>query len=1033
MKYLLLFVFSVCYFGTTQASEKQAFLIASDFVSKNFVYSSLKNSDRSYLKLVYTGGENQKTRSSSRASYYVYNVADNGFVVVSNEKVVGYNKENIFHVDSIPEALLWYLDQCATPVIQPVSESKETIRVSEIVSPLLKSRWGQAFPFSNETPIVDGRSTACGCVATAIAQIMYYWKWPNQGHGEKEYISRTHKISLKSDFSRPFRWDYMKSFYDREDKSGISYEEINEISYLLQQCGIISEMDYTNSGSGAYPSEAVLGMARYFDYKQTTLRTFSTSEMEEEKFISLLKKELDMKRPVLSAGGGHEFVCDGYDSADYFHFDWGEYGYDNGFFKINSSHSHIGPNELSVITGIMPMSVAGEAVAAVDFQSESLTLNSEPECIGDWIDISYSYTMNILGGDTLEYGIAQIDPSTNKILGIHCVEKLLPMVSYGSYVKRFKIVEPIEVPTLYTFTPVKKEKGDWTFIDIARQLSVLLAPKTLTPVDLNGFCAVSFGYGMMYENQSGLLQIDISNNGTTPYRGPVKIELIDSSGKVYDVIDDIIFDSQNDNQFVVPYVFRKPGNYICRVFVEVNGRMNQLNNLEVISITARNSVPIISSININTSLHIKDEDRYEEIKGNRFDGTLILCNNGPADMDGRFVFRGNFLDVDLFSERIHIPSGENRVVSFEISAKDNDNYMSLIPCWIKNETEEYYFLDDKSNNIQYGIRLLDRQDDDQVVSLTSGGVYCSEKKNEFPRLTNVSLGISVDASMLTESTWSGSFRLFLYQNGILVGTENLMQDVTLQRGTGYVANNSIYSLLPEGIYEGKVCYRSKNSSVWKEISDMDGMIRSYTITVLSPEIPLTADYSIVENEEYSIPSNEMQEWDNTFFPFRYCLSNLNLLDYSGELALFMNDKQVSQPVAVTIKGERVERKTGIISLDISKVSLPARLELRERQLGSLDYVKVDDVLCRNYAVIRENPTANDQVLKDEISCYYDRVRDAFVLTGLDIPDRISVFSVDGKVWYRSRVSGIQSLIPVSGWPNGIYVLLLNDKSYRIMK
>ena len=1031
MKYLLLFVFSVCYFEITQASEKQAFLIASDFVSKNFVYSSLKSSDRSYLKLVYTGGENQKTRSSSGAFYYVYNVADNGFVVVSNDKVVGYNKENIFHVDSIPEALLWYLDQCAVRAVQPVSEPKEAIRVSEIVSPLLKSRWGQAFPFSNETPIVNARSTACGCVATAIAQIMYYWKWPNQGRGEKEYISRTHKISLKSDFSRPFRWDYMRPFYDKEDKSGISYEEIDEISYLLQQCGIISEMDYTNSGSGASPSEAVLGMARYFDYKQTTLRSFSTLEMEEEKFISLLKKELDMKRPVLSAGGGHEFVCDGYDSADYFHFDWGEYGYDNGFFKINSDHSHIGPNELSVITGIMPISVAGEAIAAVDFQSEDLILNSEPKYIGDWIDISYYYTMNVLGGDTLEYGIAQIDPSTNKILDIHCVEKLQPMVSYEGYRKRFKIVEPIKESTLYTFTPVKKENGNWAFIDVARQLSVQLAPKTLTPVDLSGFCSVF--YGGVYENQSNSLVVDVFNNGTTPYQGPVKIELIDSSGKVYDVIDDTIFDSQNDNQFVVPYTFRKPGNYICRVFVEVNGQVTQLNNSEVISITARNSVPTISFIDINTSLHIEDEDRYEEIKGNRFDGTLVLCNNGTADMDGRFVLRGNSPDVDLFSERIHIPPGGNRAVSFEISAEDDGNYMSLIPYWIKDETEEYYFPNDESNNVQYSIRLLDRQDDDQVISLTSGGVYCGEMKNEFPRLTNVSLGISVDASMLTESTWSGSFRLFLYQNGILVNTENLIQDVTLQKGTGYAANNSIYSSLPEGIYEGKVCYRSKYSPVWKEISDMDGAIRSYTITVLPPEIPLTADYLIMDNEEYSIPSNEIQEWNNSFFPFRYCLSNLNLLDYSGELALFMNDKQVSQPVAVTIKGERVERKTGIINLNMSEVSLPARLELRERQSGSLDYVKVSDVLCKNYAVIQKNPTANDQVLKDEISCYYDRTRDAFVLTGLDIPARISVFSADGKVWYRSRISDIQCVIPVSGWPKGVYVLLLNDKSDRIMK
>ena len=1030
-------IVSVCFSVSVHAHEKQAFLAASAFVSKNFSISNLKSAGENHLRLVYTDAGVVNTKSVDNALYYVYNVGERGFVIISNQEVVGYNQEELFNTDVVPEALRWFLKRYVDNAAHTNIELKSIEGIAEIVSPLLKSRWGQAFPFSNETPIVEGRSTACGCVATAMAQIMYYWEWPEQGHGEKEYISKTHKISLKSDFSRPFRWDRMRDSYNRDDKEGISYEEVDEISYLLQQCGIISEMDYTTFGSGASPSDAVLGMARYFDYKQTTLRSFSTSEMDEDQFMSLLKKELDMKRPVLSAGGGHEFVCDGYDSNDYFHFDWGEYGYDNGFFKINGDHAHIGPHELSVITGIIPNNVEGEAVAPVGFQSESLTLDSQPEYIGDDIEFSYSYEMNILGGDTLEYGIAWIEPSTNEILEVYGVKKISPMVYSGNSYHRFKILEPVIAKTIYTFTPVKKEKGSWQVISPDKNVSVELSPKALTPVELTGYCSVWYPE-WIFDNQESTLSVNIANNGMTPYQGYIKIELIDLSGKIYDVIESELSSpensSQNDNEFSIPYMFRKAGEYMCRVSVKEKGRLIQLENIQKINVTERKSVPVISFAKINTSLNMNSgfgNGVYEEIRGNQFTGTFVLRNDSERNIEGSLVLHGSKV---LFSERVRIPIGSSETISFQVKADEGDNeWMSLTPYWKTNDGKDYDLTMPNSSEYHYSIRLLDRKDDDQVVFLASGGINCGDLINEFPRLTDTSLGISVDASSLTESTWSGSFRLFLYKNGILVGTEDLMQDITLQKGTGYAGNHSLYSTLPEGRYDGKICYRSKNSPEWTEMPAMDGVVHTYPITVLPPVISLSADYSIVDGEEYSIPSNEAEGYDGSFFSFRYCLSNLTKLDYIGELALYLNDKQVSQPVPVMIKGERAERKTGTIRLDLSGMFFPVKLELKERQTGSLDFVKIDDYFCRNYAVLQKSQVANTPIPKKSILYYYDRTRDVFVLTGMEASGWITVFSVDGRIRYQSGVSGTQCSIPVSGWPKGVYVLLLNGKSYRIMK
>lgn len=1025
-------VLAVCFSISVYAHERQAFSVASAFVSMNFSSSGLRSAGEDPLRLVYADAD-----VVDDASCYIYNVGERGFVIVSGQEVVGYSKEEVFDTGVIPGALRWFLEGYTDKATLASTASKSAEAVVEVVSPLLRSRWGQGFPFSNETPVVEGRSTACGCVATAMAQIMYYWEWPRQGHGEKEYVSNTHRLCLRSDFSRPFRWERMKEYYDHDGKNA-PFEEVDEVSYLLRQCGIVAEMDYTTSGSGASPGTAVLGMARYFDYKITTLRSFSTYDMEEERFASLLRKELDMRRPILSAGGGHEFVCDGYDSRGYFHFDWGEYGYGNGFFKINSDHVHLRPRELSVITGILPNNVVGEAVAPVDFQSESLTLRSTPEYIGDWIEISYDYGMDILGGDTLEYGMARIEPSTNEVLEVYGIERILPLVSYSSYNHRFKVLEPAAAKAVYTFTPVKKGKEGWLVISPDKRISVELSPRELTPVELAGYCSIG-GTKTVFENQVSTFSVDIANNGMTPYLGFIKIEFIDASGKVYDRIESDLSgsdnSSQNDNQFAVSYAFRKAGEYTCKVSVKDQGRLVELESADIINVVERRSVPVISSAKINTSLSMKagfGNGIYEEIRGNEFSGAFVLRNDGEKNIEGDFVLYGSGV---LYSKRVRIPVGSSETISFRVKAYEgNADWMSLTPHWQTGEGMDYDLSVLNPLEYHYSVRLLDRKEDDQVIVLNSGGFYCQDMKNEFPRLTDTSLGIYVDASFLTEPAWSGSFRLFLYQDGLLMGTEDLMQDITLEKGMGYSGNYSIYSTLPEGNYVGKIRYRGKYSVEWKDLPESDGLVHSYPVTILPPVVSLSADYKIVDGEEYSIPSNEGQTNDGASFSFRYCVSNLNKQDFIGDLALFSKDRQVSRPVSVSVSGERAERKTGFIRLDLSGINYPARLELRARQDGSSGFKPISDHLCRNYAVLQKNTTSNLSVKESAIHCGYDRVREAFVLTGISCPCIVTLYAVDGKMLYHTEVKNREVyLIPVSGYGKGVYIISVNGEGYRVMK
>jgi hypothetical protein len=56
---------------------------------------------------------------------------------------------------------------------------------------------------------------------------------------------------------------------------------------------------------------------------------------------NLLKAELDADRPIEYAGydnsgGGHAWVCDGYQGTNYFHMNWGWGGYGNGYFYLTN-------------------------------------------------------------------------------------------------------------------------------------------------------------------------------------------------------------------------------------------------------------------------------------------------------------------------------------------------------------------------------------------------------------------------------------------------------------------------------------------------------------------------------------------------------------------------------------------------------------------------------------------------------------------------------------------------------------------------
>ncbi|HBC28888.1 MAG TPA: hypothetical protein DC006_04325 [Prevotellaceae bacterium] len=267
-----------------------------------------------------------------------------GFAVVSNDDawpaVIGYSTEPFD--TSRNGGLLWFL----TTAGETMSKSRRQEPVvpdgnfKPAVTPLVPTLWSQDTPYNDQCPtLTGGNPYPTGCVATALSQIMYYWKYPVHGSG-KATLSVTAEGAggiISVDFgATTYDWDHMLLDYET---SSYDDTQAKAVSTLMLHCGVAVGMNYNPTGSGAYSHEARYGMIQYFNYNPginlLTRNYYSTSE-----WMKIIYTELNAGRPVYYTGvdpsaGGHAFVCDGYDTNGYLHINWGwgpKGG--NGYFDV---------------------------------------------------------------------------------------------------------------------------------------------------------------------------------------------------------------------------------------------------------------------------------------------------------------------------------------------------------------------------------------------------------------------------------------------------------------------------------------------------------------------------------------------------------------------------------------------------------------------------------------------------------------------------------------------------------------------------
>ncbi|WP_083900378.1 C10 family peptidase [Porphyromonas levii] len=331
-------------------SELEAQKIAENFLKVNDLRSGGEQ-----LTLVYTEPSNLRandgTEYSDLPAYYVYNIGDKGFIIVSASEttypVLGYSEENTFAVgdqmpDNLKAVLKGYADeiryswknikstdatkQWREGALRSVNADEATTRVAAAsVKPLLGTiKWNQA-PYYND---LCPTGTPVGCVATATSQIMRYWEYPSRGRG-----SHTSTVDGRSvNFDHPLNWSNMPKATLRSPN--------RDVAQLCYDVAIGLNMQFSRKASGTYQRYIPDLLVNHYYYDTTVRQLYRNTGYSASQWHNILREELSAGRPVQYAGsgrgGGHSFVCDGYDSRGYFSFNWGWGGSSDGYFLTNA-------------------------------------------------------------------------------------------------------------------------------------------------------------------------------------------------------------------------------------------------------------------------------------------------------------------------------------------------------------------------------------------------------------------------------------------------------------------------------------------------------------------------------------------------------------------------------------------------------------------------------------------------------------------------------------------------------------------------
>lgn len=422
-------------------------------IARNFLYNT--SVSKLYKKAIVNDLRLTHTEYDGNTPlYYVFDIQSGGFIITSADTrandILAYVDKGSYITESLPDNMRWWLGEyareikavCALPE-EDVKKQRITKTAKAEITPLLKTEWAQNTPYNKFCHYTTGTSNAeapTGCGAVAMAQIMYYHKWPEKGVGSNSYNYtiningqqvRQHQESNFGEHT--YNWNEMLADYS----NGYTEEQADAVAQLMHDCGVAINSLFMPVETGSSNGNIRFAMSDFFRYSVFASPAYRDA-MGDTEWEELIYNDLSSGLPVfysgtLRNGAGHAFVCDGYKDGLY-HINWGWSGTGNGYYNINGSDAlrpyNSGTDSYMeidgykynqyIVTGIKPIKEAEGAVS-----QEPLTLSPGSATHNDEITITGNI-LNTLSNYYVSFAIEVQDVASGET-------KLVGMTDYGIY------------------------------------------------------------------------------------------------------------------------------------------------------------------------------------------------------------------------------------------------------------------------------------------------------------------------------------------------------------------------------------------------------------------------------------------------------------------------------------------------------------------------------------------------------------------------------------------------------------------------
>jgi len=658
--------------------------------------------------------------------FYVFTPdAGTGFVIVAGDDVVtpvlGYSTEGAFQTTNFPPNLrAWlenYEDQIGFAISMKLNatleitstwdryasanqDSKAGTNGTSGVNPLITQKWDQS-PFYNDLCPYDNQyqeRAVTGCVATAMAMVMKFHNYPPSGMGFHSYNHQKYGTLSANFGGTQYNWSAMPNSVTSANQA---------VATLMYHCGVAVDMGYnvgSQGGSGAYVVSGGIpnvpcvenALKTYFGYAPT-LQGLTRSNYTEPQWIALLKADLNAGRPIIYAGegsgGGHCFICDGYNDSDFFHFNWGWSGMNDGYYQINA----LNPGSVGTGGGTGGFNSGQEAVTGIRTPLTSgggskfyrLNMNAPFVSLIDtlYYEDSLSFHTDVYnqGNVTFNGNLCAAIFDTNDVF-IEFVEiktgiTLEPGTSIPGGIT-FKNEYISAMLPGYYYIGVMYSAGDTNYIDVGDTLSYFNYPlfEVVNPNDIELLSDMVLTPGpLLMQGQPVSVQLDIMNYGDWDFNGIMDLSLYDLDGEYWNSIEEKSDFSLPSGESALDVVFSTnsinvpPGDYLVALWYLPEGS----DEWQLVGSTDFQN-PVMVQVNAEPLL----ADQYE------VNNTLVTASALPVNFAGNIaeISTENAnchygLDYDFYS--ITLPEGYSYMINgwLDDSESDSAQIMTLDGIW----------------------------------------------------------------------------------------------------------------------------------------------------------------------------------------------------------------------------------------------------------------------------------------------------------------------------------------------------------------